>query len=57
MKVRDGYIGPMEETTKGSVNFGKTYNGGERQFEYYDRPKPTDMNVIFKRTSFKKELY
>ncbi|KQT24295.1 hypothetical protein ASG22_09800 [Chryseobacterium sp. Leaf405] len=57
MKVRDGYIGPMEETTTGSVNFGKTYKGGERQFECYDRPKSTDMDVVFERNDlFEKVL-
>lgn len=31
--VRDGYIGPMLETSKGSKNFGKTYKGGGHQYE------------------------
>lgn len=57
IKVRDGYIGPMEETTKGSVNFGKIYKGGERQFECYDRPLQTDMDVLFERNDlFEKVL-
>ena len=35
--VRDGYIGPMLETTKGSKNFGKTYKGGGHQYETLQR--------------------
>jgi hypothetical protein len=30
---RKGYIGSMKETTAGSVNFGKTYPGGNLQYE------------------------
>ncbi len=43
--VRDGYIGPMLETTKGSKNFGKTYKGGNQQYETLTRFTDKDVYI------------
>ncbi len=37
IQVRDGYIGPMLETSKGSRDFGKVYKGGGHQYESLQR--------------------
>jgi len=43
--IREGYIGPMKETTEWSKNFGKTYKGGNYQFETLKRFTKEDVFI------------
>ena len=58
IRTRDGFIGPMKETTKSSKNFGKTYPGGGHQYEFIDSWRDyEDISEIIKEDiSFTKEL-
>lgn len=49
--VRDGYIGSMLETSKGSKNFGKTYKGGGHQYETLQRFVRGDVYIPTKDAS------
>jgi hypothetical protein len=50
-QVRDGWIGPMKETTKGSANFGKVYKGGNQQYESLRRFIREDVFIPSEDTS------
>lgn len=50
-QVRDGWIGPMEETTKGSTNFGRIYKGGNQQYESLRRFTRDDVFIPSKDAS------
>ena len=57
IQVRDGNVGPMLETSKGSNNFGKIYQGGGHQYEALQKFSERDMDILFKRIdSFEKTL-
>jgi hypothetical protein len=45
IQVRDGYIGPMLETSKGSRDFGKVYKGGGHQYESLQRFVRKDVYI------------
>lgn len=45
IQVRDGYIGPMLETSQGSKDFGKIYKGGGHQYESLQRFTEKDVFI------------